>query len=248
MLRKRVVTVLTFNDGVLFRTKLFTPDYRYTHNFIDTWSVDEIIALDVTRPGEGARDNFWKVLGQLARSCFVPLTVGGGVRTVEDVRRAMAAGADKVAVNSGALERPELISEIASAYGRQCVVLSIDAAQKPEGGYTVMADFARRDTGLDPADWAQRGEALGAGEILVTSVERDGSLEGYEEPLCRAVAEAVSAPVLILGGAGNWRHFEQGFALGAQAVCTQNIHHFTETAVASAKAYLAKRGVSVRQG
>ena len=246
MLRKRVITVLTFNDGVLFRTKLFTPDYRYTHNFIDTWSVDEVVVLDVTRPGEGRRENFLEVVTHLARNCFVPLSVGGGIRTLDDVRTAMAVGADKVVVNTGALDRPELITEIAMAYGKQCVVLSIDAAKTEGGGYKTMAEFARRDMALDPADWAKQGESLGAGEIMITSVERDGSLLGYDADLCRSVIDAVSVPVLILGGAGNWKHFEQGFALGAHAVCTQNIYHFTETSIASAKTYLAKKGVEVR--
>jgi len=246
MLRKRVVTVLTFNDGVLFRTKLFTPDYRYTHNFVDTWSVDEVVVLDVTRPGEGDRQNFFDVVTHLARNCFVPLSVGGGIRTLNDVRTAMAVGADKVVVNTGALDRPELISEIATAYGKQCVVLSIDAAKTPAGDYTVMAEFATRDMAMDPAKWAKQGEALGAGEVMITSVERDGSLLGYDGDLCQSVIQAVSVPVLILGGAGNWQHFQQGFALGAHAVCTQNIYHFTETSIASAKKFLAKKGVEVR--
>ena len=248
MLRKRLVTVLTFNDGVLFRTKLFTPDYRYTHNFVDTWSVDEVVALDVTRPGQGDRENFFKVVSHLARNCFVPLAAGGGIRTTLDVKRFMEVGADKVVVNTGALRRPELISEIARGYGAQCVVLSIDARGTAEGGYEVHSDFGARPTGLDPAEWARQGEALGAGEVLVTSIERDGSLEGYDLDLSRRVIEAVGVPVLVLGGAGSWQHFVDGFRAGAAAACTQNIYHFTDTSIGSAKKFLAKNGIAVRLG
>jgi cyclase len=246
MLRKRLVTVLTFSDGVLFRTKLFRPDYRYTHNFVDTWSVDEIAALDVTRPGEGERGNFFKVVSHLARNCFVPLAAGGGIRSLDDVKRFMDVGADKVVVNTGAVRRPELISEIARGYGAQCVVLSIDAGRTADGGYEVRSDFGARPAGLDPAAWARRGEALGAGEILVTSIERDGSLEGYDLELCRRVIAAVRVPVLVLGGAGSWKHFVDGFSVGASAVCTQNIYHFTDTSIQSAKKFLAKHGIPVR--
>ncbi|MFQ5763666.1 MAG: imidazole glycerol phosphate synthase subunit HisF [Rhodospirillales bacterium] len=245
MLRHRLVTVLTFNDGTLFRTKLFEPDYRYTHNFVDSWLVDEIVMLDVTRTG-GDNKAFLDVVGRFAHDCFVPLAVGGGIRTLADVRTFTAMGADKVVVNSGAVERPELISEIASAYGSQCVVLSIDA-RKTDGGYEVYAGCGGKATGLDPAEWAKEGENLGAGEVLITSVERDGSLQGYDLDLCRRVSDAVTVPVLVLGGAGTWKHFveaiEQG---GASAVCTQNIYHFTESSILSAKKFLADHGVAVR--
>jgi len=246
MLRHRLVTVLTFNDGTLFRTKLFEPDYRYTHNFVDSWMVDEIVMLDVTRSG-GDNRAFLDVVTRFARECFVPLAVGGGVRTLDDVRRFMAVGADKVVVNSGAVDRPALITEIAGAYGAQCVVLSIDARKKPGGGYEVFAGCGARATGLDPADWAKKGERLGAGEVLITSVERDGSLQGYDLDLCKAVSDAVGVPVLVLGGAGSWKHFVDGIEKGgASAVCTQNIYHFTESSILSAKKFLADRGVPVR--
>ena len=247
MLRKRLVTVLTFNDGVLFRTKLFEPDYRYTLNFVDAWSIDEIAVLDITRPSQGDRENFFKVIEQFARGCFVPLAAGGGIRSLEDVKRYLGLGADKVVVNTRAIERPEFITEIARLYGSQCVVLSIDAKKKEGGGYEVYSHFGGRETGLDPADWARRGEELGAGEILITSIDRDGSLQGYDLDLCRRVSDAVNAPVLILGGAGNWKHFVEGFAEGcASAVCTQNIYHFTESSIRSAKTYLKGAGVEVR--
>lgn len=247
MLRKRLVTVLTFNDGTLFRTKLFEPDYRYTHNFVDSWSVDEIVMLDVTRDPNADRSAFHEVVTQFAKECFVPLSVGGGVRTLDDVRKMLQVGGDKVVVNSGAVERPEFITEIAEAYGSQCVVLSIDARKAAAGGYEVFSHFARHPTGKEPAAWAAEAEALGAGEIMIASVERDGSLQGYDLELCRQVSEAVSVPVLGLAGAGNWKHFVEGIQQGGlSAVCTQNIYHFTETSIASAKKFMDQKGIPVR--
>jgi imidazole glycerol-phosphate synthase subunit HisF len=247
MLRNRLVTVLTLNDGVLFRTKQFVPDYRYTLNFVDQWSVDEVVALDITRPGHGDRAHFFEVVSRLATNCFVPLAVGGGVRSVDDAQTLLNVGADKVVVNTGALERPALIQEIAQAYGAQCVVVAMDVRRADNGGYEVWSTFATRPTGRDPQSWAREAEILGAGEILVTSIERDGSLEGYDNTLNHLVASAVSVPVLVAGGAGQWQHFVDGFvAGGASAVCTTNIYHFTDTSVRSAKRFLQKAGIPVR--
>jgi cyclase len=249
MLRKRVITVLTFNDGVLFRTKLFRPDYRYTLNFVDAWSVDEIVVLDVTRPGQGDPRNFEAVIRDFAGRCFVPLAAGGGIRDLQDVARFLRLGADKVVVNTGALERPQFITEIAEAYGSQCVVLSIDAKQDEQGGYEVFGACGSRATGRSAAAWAKEGEALGAGEILITAMDRDGALEGYDLELCRAVSEAVSVPVLVLGGCGNWQHMADGLTLGgASGACTQNIYHFTEASIRAAKRFLDSRNVPVRLG
>jgi len=247
MLRKRVITVLTFNDGVLFRTKDFTPDYRYTLNFVDTWSVDEIVVLDVTRPGQGERRNFYDVIGRFARKCHVPLTAGGGVRSLDDVRQMLALGADKVVVNTALGSNPGLISEISAKYGAQCVVASIDARLKPDGSYEVFIEQGVRSTGRDPVSWARRAVELGAGEVLLTAMDRDGALEGCDNRLCRMVASSVDVPVLILGGAGRWQHFADAFKIGgASAVCTQNIYHFTETAIRNAKTFLKGQGIAVR--
>jgi cyclase len=247
MLRHRVVTVLTLNDGVLFRTKQFQPDYRYTINFVDTWSVDEVVVLDITRPGHGTRGNFYEAVEKLATNCFVPLAAGGGVRTIADVRTMLGVGGDKVVLNTGALERPGLVSEAAALYGSQCVVVSIDAAHHADGRYEVYAAAGTEPTGLDPAEWARRAQDLGAGEILVTSIERDGSLEGYDNELNCRVSESVTVPVLVCGGAGKWQDFEDGFVRGhASAVCTTNIYHFTETSIRSAKRYLSGVGIPVR--
>ncbi len=248
MLRKRVVTVLTFNNGVLFRTKLFHPDYRYTLNFVDAWSVDELVVLDITRPDGGDKGKFFDVVRNFARNCFVPLAAGGGIRSLDDVKRFLDAGADKVVVNTGALRRPELITKIARLYGSQCVVLSIDVQKHDDRRYEVYSDFGGEPTGRNPVEWACEGQELGAGEILVCPIQRDGWLQGYDLDLCRAVSVAVSLPTLILGGAGNWKHFVEGFEQGhASAVCTQNIYHFTESSIKSAKSYLKRAGIEVRQ-
>jgi len=247
VLAKRVVTVLTLNEGVLFRTRRFHPDYRYTLNFVDAWSIDEIVALDVTRPGHGNREAFYEVVQELARKCFVPLAVGGGIRSIDEVRRLLRLGADKIVLNSGATERPELISEAATLFGAQCVVVSIDASRRDEGEYEVYSHCGSQPTGWTPLAWAKRAEQLGAGEVLVTSMDNDGALEGYDLELCRSVADAVTVPTLVAGGAGNWQHFVDGFVLGgASAVCTTNIYHFTETSIKSAKRFLDTAGILVR--
>ncbi len=247
MLRKRLITVLTFNDGVLFRTKLFVPDYRYTLNFVDAWSADEIVILDVTRPGQGDRENFLRVVSEFASRCFVPLSVGGGIRTLDDVKKMMAIGADKVVLNTGALERPGLIPEIAALYGSQSIILSIDVKKLENGRREVAGRFATWETGRDPLEWATEGERLGIGEILLTPVERDGWLQGYDLEYCRRMVDVVNVPVLLLGGAGNWKHMAEGLTIGGAAgVCTQNIYHFTETSIRSAKKYLHNAGIPVR--
>src|SRR3990167_5881473 len=148
MLKKRLITVLTFNNGVLFRTKKFNPDYRYTLNFIDAWSVDEIVVLDITRPGEGERSNFYDVVAQFSDRCFVPLAAGGGVREIDDFSALLRLGADKIIVNTGVLMRPELINEAAMLFGSQCVVVSIDAKIISPGKYEVFSHYGTQSTGL----------------------------------------------------------------------------------------------------
>lgn len=247
MVRKRLVTVLTFNNGVLFRTKQFVPDYRYTLNFVDAWSVDEIVVLDVTPPGQGERTNFHRVVQSFAARCFVPLAAGGGVRSLADFKTMLAVGADKVVIGTAALETPELITRAARLFGSQCVVVSVNARRTGPGQYEVYTRAGTVPTGLDPAGWARQAQDLGAGEILVHSIDQDGSLEGYDNELNRLVAEAVDIPVLACGGAGKWEDFADGFTLGkVSAVCTTCIYHFTETSIQSAKRYLTSAGIAVR--
>jgi cyclase len=247
MLRKRLITVLTFNDGVLFRTKLFNPDYRYTQNFVDAWSVDEVVALDVTRPDQGKRENFYDVVKNLASKCFVPLAAGGGVRTIDDFRKMLSIGADKVVINTEAVRNPGFITQAANLFGAQCVVVSIDAKKHEDGRYEVFVEQGTKPTGLDPVEWAKKAQEYGAGEIMITSIEKDGSLQGYDNELNKMVSETVSVPVLVCGGAGKWQDFVDGFIKGkASAVCTTCIYHFTDTSIKSAKKYLNEAGIDVR--
>lgn len=247
MLRKRLVIIMTLVEGVLHRTKLFTPDYRYTTNFVDAWSIDEIVLLDIRAPESANHAAFSDVVQRLAQRCFVPLSVGGGVRKLDDVRRLLRLGADKVVVNTSAQDDPDFIQAFAKAYGSQCVVGSLDARRHDDGRYEVFVDRGRHPTGCTPAEWARRLESLGVGEILVTSIDRDGSLEGYDIGLCEAVVAAVGVPVLIAGGAGNWQHLVDGIREGgAEAACTANIYHFTETSIRSAKNFMRKAGIEVR--
>jgi imidazole glycerol-phosphate synthase subunit HisF len=246
MLRKRVVTVLTFNDGVLFRTKIFTPDYRYTANFVDAWSIDEIVLLDITRPERRNAELFFSVVSEFSKKCFVPLCVGGGVRSLGDFQHYLDLGADKISINTIAIEEPELVTRAAKRFGSQCVVVSIDV-RKEGDTYLVYKNCGRDATQWRPESLARRVEELGAGEILLTSIDRDGSLEGYDNKLNHLVASSVTIPVIVCGGAGKWQDFVDGFQLGgADAVGTTNIYHFTETSIKSAKTYLLRQGLNVR--
>jgi imidazole glycerol-phosphate synthase subunit HisF len=248
MIRKRVITVLTFNNGVLFRTKNFIPDYRYTLSFVDAWSVDEIVVLDVTPPGQGDRTNFFSVVKDFATRCFVPLTAGGRVGSLEDFRAMLDVGADKVVIGTAALETSDLITRAAHLFGSQCVVVSINTHQTGPGQYEVYSHSGTKRRELRPEVWARRARELGAGELLVHSIDRDGSLEGYDNELNQLVAKAVDIPVLACGGAGKWEDFAKAFTVGKVAgACTTCIYHFTETSIRSAKTYLHDAGIAVRQ-
>jgi cyclase len=246
MLRKRIISALTFNNGVLFRSKIFTPDYRYTTNFVDSWSIDEILLLDITRPEHRNPELFYSVIEEFSRKCFVPMCVGGGVRSLDDFKRYLGLGADKIAINTMAIRKPELITQAASRFGSQCVVASIDAKKNGEA-YQVFDNCGRDATSWQPEDLARRAEEFGAGEILLTSIDRDGSLEGYDNELNSLVSRNVTIPLIVCGGAGKWQDFVDGVTIGgADAVATTNVYHFTETSIKSAKQYLHKQGVSVR--
>lgn len=247
MLRSRLITTLTFNEGVLFRTKLFQPDYRYTANFVDAWSIDEVVLLDITRNAEADREPFLEVIRSFAKKAFVPIAAGGRIRTLEDIKLYLREGADKIVVNTVAIENPEIITQAAKLYGAQCVVVSIDAKKTADGTYEVYTHNGSSETKLKPAEWAKRAESLGAGEIFLTSIDKDGSLEGYDNELNQAVSQAVQIPVIVSGGAGKWQDFVDGFKLGgASAVSTSNIYHFTETSIMSAKNFLKQNGIEMR--
>jgi cyclase len=211
----------------------------------DVEGADELVFLDITA-SSGNRDTIIDVARRTAEEVFIPFTVGGGVRSVDDARQLLRAGADKVSVNTSAIARPALISELAREFGSQCVVVAIDARQAP-GGYEVFTHGGRKPTGLDAVSWAAEAEKLGAGEILLTSMDRDGTRDGFDIELTRAVTDTVGVPVIASGGVGTLEHLAEG-ALdgGADAVLAASIFHFGQYTIAEAKAHLAERGLTIR--
>ena len=209
---------------------------------------DELTFLDITATSD-ARDLILPIIEAVASQVFIPLTVGGGVRTVADVRRLLNAGADKVSFNSAAVADPDVIRAASDRYGAQCIVVAIDAKRQPGGGWHVYTHGGRKDTGLDAVDWARRMAAQGAGEILLTSMDRDGTRVGFDLELTRAVADAVDVPVIASGGVGTLDHLADGITIGgADAVLAASIFHYGEHTVAQAKAVMAARGIPVRTG
>jgi cyclase len=211
----------------------------------DAEGADELVFLDITASSD-ARDTIVHVVERVADEVFIPFTVGGGVRSVEDARRMLRAGADKVSLNTAAVAEPDIVRAGAQEYGAQCIVVAIDAKRR-DGGWEVVTHGGRTPTGLDAIAWAERVCALGAGEILLTSMDRDGTRGGYDTDLLRATTDAVDVPVIASGGVGTLEHLYEGVAEGhASAVLAASIFHFGEHSVREAKAYLAARGVTVR--
>ncbi len=212
----------------------------------DEQGADELCFLDITATSDD-RDLILHVIEQVASQVFIPLTVGGGVRKVEDVRRLLNAGADKVSINTSAVQNPQLVQDATDRYGSQCIVVAIDA-KRVDDRWEVFTHGGRTASGLDAVEWARKVEALGAGEILLTSMDRDGTREGFDLELTRAVAGAVNIPVIASGGVGSLEHLADGVQTGgADAVLAASIFHFGEYTVAQAKAVMAERGIEVRQ-
>jgi imidazole glycerol-phosphate synthase subunit HisF len=212
----------------------------------DAMGADEVVFLDITA-SSAARDTMVDVVARTADQVFIPLTVGGGVRSVDDARRLLRAGADKVSVNTAAIERPDLVSELSTTFGAQCVVVAIDARRTDDGRFTVFTHGGRRPTELDAVAWAAEVAGWGAGEILLTSMDRDGTRAGFDLELTRAVVEAVPVPVIASGGVGTLQHLVEGVVEGgADAVLAASIFHYGQHTVAEAKSALAAAGVVVR--
>ncbi len=211
----------------------------------DREGADELVFLDITATHE-KRDTIVELARRTADEVFVPFTIGGGIRTAGDAQAVLDAGADKVAVNSAAVARPELIGEMAAIFGAQCVVLAIDAKARRAGGWEVFVAGGRTPTGRDAVAWAREGVERGAGEILLTSMDRDGTTDGYDLELTRAVSEAVRVPVIASGGAGELEHLVDALACGASAALCASIFHYGSHTIAEAKAHIAAAGIPVR--
>lgn len=212
----------------------------------DIDGADELVFLDITASSDG-RQTMIDVVSRTAEQVFIPFTVGGGIRTADDARLMLRAGADKVSVNTAAVQRPELIRDIAAEFGAQCCVCAIDAKRTPSGGFEVYLHGGRTPTGIDAIEWAERATALGAGEILLTSMDRDGTREGFDVELTRRVADAVGVPVIASGGVGTLQHLAAGITEGhATGVLAASIFHFGEHTIAEAKAAMTTAGVKVR--
>ena len=212
----------------------------------DAQGADELVFLDITASSDG-RDTMVDVVARTAEQVFIPFTVGGGIREVAHARALLRAGADKVSVNTSAVERPALIGEVASEFGAQCVVCAIDAKSRPGGGWEVFLHGGRTPTGIDAVEWAARAVSLGAGEILLTSMDRDGTRDGFDLALTRAVTDAVGVPVIASGGVGTLDHLADGVIEGgATGVLAASIFHFGDHTIAEAKSVMASRGITVR--
>lgn len=251
MLSKRLIPCLDIKDGRVVKGVNFVGltdagDPVETAKLYNEFGADEIVFLDITASYRGDSP-VWDVISRASEQVFLPLTVGGGMRSVEDFRKMLSCGADKIAVNSAAIKDPTLITEAAMKFGRQCVVLAVDAKRNGRGGFDVYLNGGRVNTGLDAVEWIVQAERLGAGEVLLTSMDRDGTKAGYDLELTRRVAEAVNLPVIASGGAGTMRDFYDVLTEGkADAALAASLFHFGIIQMNDLKQYLSENGVAVR--
>jgi cyclase len=250
---KRVIPCLDVDAGRVVKGVEFVDirdagDPVELASHYDVTGADELVFLDITATHE-KRDTIVQLARSTADEVFVPFTIGGGIRNATDAQAVLDAGADKVSVNSAALQRPELLGELAENFGAQCVVLAIDAKARPDGdGWEAYLAGGRTPTGRDVIEWAREAVERGAGEILLTSMDRDGTSDGYDLPLTSAVSEAVGVPVIASGGAGELEHLVEALRAGADAVLCASIFHYGQHTIAEAKAHIAAAGLPVRQG
>lgn len=255
MLKKRLIPCIVVKDGFVVKSMNF-KDFQVVGKplisveYFNRWAVDEIVLIDISRKRfdpDYDRAFWFDVIRGLSKECFVPLTVGGGIKSVEDIRAFLRAGADKVCVNTFALKNPDFVAESSKTFGSQCIVVSIDVKKNSFGKPEVFSNSGKEATGLNPVDWAEKVESLGAGEIFLNSIDRDGSLEGYDLDLVKSVSESVSIPVIACGGVGKWQDLVDGLNIGkASAVSAANIFHFTEQSTKVAKRVMAEAGIDVR--
>jgi cyclase len=251
MLKARIIPCLDVKDGRVVKGVNFVDlvdagDPVEQARVYDKQGADELCFLDITASHEN-RDTIFDVVRRTAEQCFMPLTVGGGVRTTEDVRKLLLAGADKVSINTAAVHRPEFVAEAAERFGAQCIVVAIDAKQTGPDKWEIFTHGGRKPTGIDAVEWAKRMVSLGAGEILLTSMDRDGTKSGFDNALNRTVADGIRVPLIASGGVGTLDHLVDGVREGhASAVLAASIFHFGEYTIAEAKAHMAAAGIPVR--
>ncbi len=251
MLAKRIIPCLDINQGrvvkgVNFVNLVDAGDPLENAKFYDEEGADEIIFLDITATSD-KRDMIFDIAKQVADNIYTPFTVGGGIRNVEDMRRLVKAGADKVSMNSAAVKNPEIIRQGARIFGTQCIVVAIDAKRNDKGGFNVFIKGGRENTYKDAIEWAKQVEELGAGEIMLTSMDRDGTRQGYDLELTKSISEAVHIPVIASGGVGEMQHLLEGFTLGkASAVLAASIFHFREISIKQVRDYLRSQNISVK--
>ena len=248
---KRIIPCLDVNGGrvvkgVNFVNLIDAGDPVAIAKAYDEAGADELVFLDITASSD-ARKTVVDMVRRVAEQVFIPFTVGGGIRSVDDFKTLLREGADKISVNSAAIMRPELISEAADKFGSQCVVVAIDAKMRPDGGWNIYKNGGRVDMGIDAVEWAMKADRLGAGEILLTSMDCDGTKSGYDLPLTKTIAENVSIPVIASGGAGRMEHFKEALTdAGADAALAASLFHFNELKIRDVKEYLRNEGVCVR--
>jgi len=251
MLSKRIIPCLDVHEGRVVKGTNFVNlrdagDPVELAALYDKSGADELVFLDISASAEG-RATMLEVVRRTAEEVFIPFTVGGGIRTIEDIRRMLQAGADKVSLNTSAVQNPEVIKAGAEAFGTQCIVVAVDARSRGEGKWEVYIHGGRTPTGIDVLEWVKRVEGLGAGEILLTSMDKDGTKDGYDLELTRQVSEGLTIPVIASGGVGNLEHIFQGLTVGkADAALAASIFHYAEYTIQESKDYLSTRGVLVR--
>lgn len=252
MLKARVIPTILWKDigivkGISFNSWRRVGSLLPAIKVYNTRQVDELIIVDITATDQG-REPDYEVIDEIADECFVPLTVGGGVKDIDHIKKLLRAGADKVAINSGCFDHPEIISKGADLFGAQCIVVSIDVYRHPDGRYECYKNSGKVPTGKEPVEWARQMELRGAGELLITSILNDGAMIGYDVELIKNITDAVSIPVIASGGARNYEDMYQALTVGnASAVAAASIFHFTEQTPLEAKHYLGEKGILVRK-
>jgi imidazole glycerol-phosphate synthase subunit HisF len=250
MLKKRLICCLVLQDQLLvqsfgFNRYLPIGQAKIAVEFMTNWDIDEIVMIDMTATRDGRKPNL-DLIESVSRNCFVPLTVGGGIDRLRDIENIIRGGADKVSINSAAFTKPELITPGANFFGSQCIVVSMDAKRMPDGKYQIFSNSGTRPMGVDPVTWAKTVESLGAGEIFLNSIDRDGSRLGYDVELIQQVSSAVKIPVIACGGVGVMKHFVDGIHGGASAVAAGNIFQHLEHSTIIAKSFIQKAKVDIR--